>query len=76
MRENNHVISEEEIKGIKSLNDPNARKLAGEAKEGVNQFYHTIGTMGGIAVRDKYANLANMGHIDQKTDSSYKSNTK
>ena len=69
MRENNHVISAEEIKNIHSMNDPNARKLAGEAKDGVNQFYHAIGTMGGIAVRDKYANLASMGKIDPKKDS-------
>lgn len=76
MRENNHVVSEQEIRNIHSMDDPAARKLAGESEEGVNQFYHTIGTMGGLAVRDKYANLASMGNIDQKTDSSYRSSMK
>lgn len=60
MRENNHVVSEEEIKNIKSIHDESALKLAGEAKEGVNPFYHTIGTMGGIAVRNKYSSVESM----------------
>lgn len=53
-----HNISTEEIKQIKSVFDPAAKKLASETPEGVNQFYHVIGTMGGMAVRDKYSNLS------------------
>lgn len=71
MRENNHVVSQEEIRNIHSMNDPAARKLASETPEGKNQFYHVIGTMGGCAVRDKYASLASMGEVNQKRDSSY-----
>ena len=67
MRENNHVVTEEEIKNIKSINDPAARALASEAEEGINQFYHTIGTMGGISVRDKYKDLATMGEVERTT---------
>lgn len=63
MKENNHVVSEQEIRNIHSMDDPAAKKLAGEAEEGVNQFYHTIGTMGGLAVRDKYANMSSMDKI-------------
>lgn len=70
MRENNHVVSEEAIRGIKSIHDENALKLAGEAKEGVNPFYHTIGTMGGIAVRDKYASVSAMKNPTRETPTS------
>lgn len=58
MERQKHSVTEDEIRNIHSMNDPVARKLASEAPEGVNQFYHAIGTMGGVAVRDKYANMS------------------
>ena len=73
MRENNHVVSEEAIKGIKSMHDEDALKLAGEAKEGVNPFYHAIGTMGGIAVRNKYSTVESIKNSTRVTSTSNKS---
>ena len=60
MRKNNHVISDDAIKGIRSAHDDDALKLASEAENGVNPFYHAIGTMGGISVRDKYSSIEAM----------------
>lgn len=67
MRESNHVVSEDEIKSISSIKDENAIKLAEEAKPGINPFYHTIGTMGGIAVREKYSTVESMKNSERKT---------
>lgn len=67
MRENNHVISEQSIKNIKSVHDPDAIKLASEAKNGINPFYHAIGTMGGIAVRDKYSSVESLKDSERVT---------
>lgn len=74
MRENNHVVSQEEIRGIKSIKDPAAIQLAKETPEGVHPYYHTIGTMGGISVRDKYASVEAMETLEKVTDTNPSTN--
>lgn len=74
MRENNHTVSHEDIKKIKNMKDPNALKLAREAKDGVNPFYHAIGTMGGISVRDKYSTVEAMENLSKTTDTNSTTN--
>ena len=55
-----HKVSEDKIKQIKSINDKAMMVLAEETAPGKNPFYHAIGTMGGIAVRDKYRDIQSM----------------
>lgn len=69
MRENNHKISEEAIMSIKSIKDEDALTLASETREGINPFYHTIGTMGGISVRNKYSTVDAMRNEEKVTPS-------
>ena len=57
--ENKTNITEEAIRNVKSINDPVAIEIAKSTPEGVNEYYHTIGTLGGQAVKDKYAKLGN-----------------
>ena len=40
---------------IHSMRDPEVIKLVKEAPEGVNAYYHALGTLGGTAVREKYS---------------------
>ena len=40
---------------IHSMRYPEVIKMIKEAPEGVNAYYHALGTLGGTAVRDKYS---------------------
>lgn len=61
MEKKDHNVSEEEIRRIKAVSDEAAIRLAKEA-DGVSPYYHTIGTMGGLAVRDKYKSVESMAN--------------
>lgn len=37
--------------------NPKLKELMKEAPEGVDPFYHAIGTLGGNAVKEKYGNV-------------------
>lgn len=39
--------------------NPKVKELMKDAPEGVNPFYHAIGTLGGNAVKSKYGNVGN-----------------
>lgn len=40
---------------VHSMRDPKVIKMVQEAPEGVNAYYHALGTLGGTAVREKYS---------------------
>lgn len=44
----------EELKDIKSIEDPKFKQLMSESPKDKHPYYHAIGTLGGNAVRDKY----------------------
>lgn len=55
-----------DLENIKSMKDPQVEKMVQETPEGKNPYYHVIGSLGGNAVKKKYANLKNDRELIKK----------